>query len=343
MSEKIRVAVDAMGGDFAPAEIVKGALMAARETAVTVILVGDEAKIKIELADQDVPSGIEIVHASESILMDESPSAAVKKKKNASMAVAARLVKEGKAEALISAGNTGALMEVALLTFGRIHGIKRPAIATVWPVKTGRAMLLDAGANAECRPEYLLQFARMGSIYCEKVLDIANPRVGLINIGEEPGKGNSLTVHAYQLLKSSDLNFCGNVEVQEFINGVTDVAVCDGFVGNIILKTAEGVAALITQILRDSIPKSLLRKIGAYLLKPVFREIRHKLDSSEYGGALFLGLRGICIKSHGRANAKAVKNAIRMAVKSVESRFIEKIKENFETFSTTAKPEARSG
>jgi len=341
MSEKIRVAVDAMGGDFAPAEIVKGALMAARETAVTPILVGDETKIKNELGGQEIPPGIEIVHTSEYISMEDSPSAAVKKKKNASMAVAARLVKEGKADALVSAGNTGALMEVALLTFGRIHGIKRPAIATVWPVKTGRAMLLDAGANAECRPEHLLQFAIMGSIYCEKVLDIANPRVGLINIGEESGKGNSLTVHSYQLLKGSNLNFYGNVEVQEFINGVVDVAVCDGFVGNIVLKTAEGVAALITQILKDSIPKTFMRKIGGLLLKPVFRELKHKLDSSEYGGALLLGLRGICIKSHGRANAKAIKNAIRVAEKAVESRFIEKIKENFENFSATSKPETR--
>jgi glycerol-3-phosphate acyltransferase PlsX len=330
MSDKITIAVDAMGGDFAPAEIVRGALQAIREEDVSLILVGDEARIRNELAAHELPSRLEIVHTSEYISMEESPSAAVRKKKNASMAVAARLVKEGKAQALVSAGNTGALMEVALLTFGRIHGIKRPAIATVWPVKNGRAMLLDAGANAECKPEHLLQFARMGTIYCEKVLEVSNPRVGLINIGEEPGKGNPLTVHAFQLLKGSNLNFYGNVEVREFINGFVDIAVCDGFTGNIVLKTAEGVAALMTQILKDSIPKTLIRKIGAFLLKPVFRELRNKLDSSEYGGAPFLGLKGICIKSHGRANAKAVKNAIKVAEKSVKSRFIEKTGEHTE-------------
>jgi len=328
MSQKIKIAVDAMGGDFAPVEIVKGVIQAVRETDAEFILVGDEKRIMEELKDNPLRSRIEIIHTSEFISMQDSPTSAVKKKKDASMAIAARLTREGKASAMISAGNTGALMEVALLYIGRIQGIKRPAISTLWPVKTGRAMLIDSGANADCRPEHLLQFAQMGSIYCEKVLEISKPRIGLLNIGEEPGKGNNLVVNTYEILRQSGLNFCGNIEMSDFIEGSVDVAVCDGFVGNISLKTGETVASFLTQILKDAIRKKFVAKIGALFLKSVFNELKKKLDPSEYGGAPFLGVDGICIKSHGKANAYAIKNAVKLAMKAYESQYINKIKDH---------------
>ena len=324
----MKIAIDAMGGDFAPQEIVKGVLDAAlNRSQADFMLFGDEHKI-LEVLGTDYPKEkISIHHTPDFIAMDESPSYAIKRKPRASMVLAAGAVKEKKADAVISAGNTGALLEVSLLQIGRIKGIKRPAIATFWPTQTGTAILLDSGANVDCRPDYLLQFAQMGSIYSAKIMNVAKPKVGLINIGSEPTKGNALVLGAYEQLKKSELNFIGNIEVKDFIAGNADVAVCDGFVGNIVLKTGEGVAEFIINSLRQQFTATWLTKLAALILKPGFKNMYKKLDQTEHGGAPLLGLQGVCIKAHGRANARAIFNALDVAVRAVENHLVEQISE----------------
>lgn len=328
----MRVALDAMGGDFAPLEPVKGAVLATQEMDhLSVILVGDQEKIENELKKYSYDKGrITIEHAPDTIDMNEkdNPARAVRKKPLASMNVALDLVKEGRADANVSAGNTGALMTASQLKLKRIKGVLRPAITTVFPSKKGHLVMLDAGANAECKPEYLDQFAIMATEYSKALLGIDNPKVGLLNIGEEDGKGNELTKEAFKLLvENKKINFTGNIESRDMMDGIIDVVVTDGFTGNIVLKTAEGTAMFILDFLKKEIPSKLLYKIGALLLKPVFKKLKLKMDSSEYGGALFLGLNGISVKAHGNSDSKAFKNAIQVAEKFAEVDLVGKVKE----------------
>lgn len=322
----MKIAVDAMGGDYAPEEVVNGAILACRELDAEVILVGDEKKITDILKNHSV-SGLklEIRNATEVIEMGDHPAQAVKKKKDSSLVVANRLVKDGVAAAVISAGNTGAAMSASLLTLGRIKGINRPAIASPMPTTKGVSVLLDAGANADCDPENLVQFALMGSIYAEQVFGFSKPRVGLLSIGEEETKGNKLTVEAHQLLKQSGLNFIGNIEGRDVHHGQCEVIVCDGFVGNIVLKLSEGLAGALFGQFKSALTKNIITTAGALLIKGTFKSLKSKMDYTEYGGAPLLGLNGISIISHGRSNAKAIKNAIKAAIKAVNEDVVGKI------------------
>jgi fatty acid/phospholipid synthesis protein PlsX len=322
----LKIALDAMGGDFAPKEIVLGAVQAGREFGAEIILVGVENQIKNELNSQQV-SGLklEICHASEVIAMDEHPANAVKRKKDSSLIVANRLVKEGTADAVISVGNTGAAMAASLLTLGRISGIKRPAIASLMPTKTGVSVILDAGANADCEAENLLEFALMGSAYAELVLGIANPKIGLLSIGEEETKGNKLTIDAHQLLKNGKLNFIGNIEGRDVHRGVCQVVVCDGFVGNVVLKLSEGLASVLLSSIKEAISANAFSMLGGLLIKGPLKKMLGQWDPAEYGGMPLLGLNGVSMIGHGSSKAKAVKNAIKAAMKAVDQDIIGKI------------------
>lgn len=327
-ARRIVIAVDAMGGDNAPEVVVKGALAAVRE-GYEVILVGDKARVERILGDGVRVPGLHLLHASQVVGMDESPSLAFEKKKDSSMLVAARLVKDGDAQALVSAGNTGALMAGSLLTMGRTPGIRRPAIAVTWPTLVNEnALVLDCGANADSKPEYLLQFAHMGSVYAQRVMGRRNPRVGLLNIGGEVGKGDALVNAAYGLLEQCGLNFVGNIEPAGMMAGDADVVVSGGFVGNMILKTGEAVANMIMGMLKSGVKSSLRAKFGALCLKPVFVDLKRRVDSSEYGGALLLGLRGPVVKAHGGSNDVAITNAIRAAAFAVQENVVEYISES---------------
>lgn len=327
----MRIAVDAMGGDFSPQEAVQGAVLAVKERKIHVILVGREEEIRKELSGADFPGElISVVEAPEKIEMHEHPATAVRKKKNSSIVVANRLVKEGKADAVVSAGNTGAAMAASLLNLGRIPGIARPAIAIPMPTLNGTKVLLDAGANADCDPKDLLQFALMGTVYAETVLGIDAPQVALLSIGEEETKGNRLVLETHRLLKESGLNFIGNIEGKDIPVGRYDVVVCDGFVGNTVLKLIEGVAVVLFKQIKEVLLSSPRTKIGAVLIKSGLQSLQTKLDYSEYGGAPLLGVRGITIISHGRSKAKAFKNAILYGIKAVEEDLIGKIRQAVE-------------
>jgi phosphate acyltransferase len=329
----MRIAIDAMGGDLAPAEIVKGSLMSLKDVSAEVVLVGDENKILSCIKGKNLPRRVSIVHTEQFVEMHENPTTALRKKKNCSILVAANLLKQGEVDALISAGNTGALMEAALITVGRIAGlkIKRPALSVFMPTYNEHTIFLDAGANSDCRPEFILQFAKMGNIYAGKIMNRENPRVGLLNIGTEQTKGNALTLAAFELLSNSSMNFVGNIEPRDLLRGAVDVAVTDGFVGNMVLKTAEGTAELFIKLLKDYIKKNSLSKFAAILLKPVFNKLKKKLDHTEYGGALLFGVNGVCIKAHGRADSRTIHNAIKLAEriisKDIVSRFAEELLE----------------
>lgn len=326
----MRIAVDAMGGDYAPGEIIKGALQALTLNKILhIILVGNEEQVK-----QHIPNGIDqsrvsIVHCSEVIAMDEHPALAYRKKKDASISVATRLVKENKAEAVVSAGSTGAQMVAGLFGLGRIEGVDRPAIGTVFPTLKGPKLLLDAGANADCKPENLVQFARMGNVYTKKVLGITEPQIALVSIGEEPAKGNELTIKAHELLKRAEgINFTGNIEGRDILSGKADVMVCDGFVGNTILKVIEGTAMTFFSLMKEEFGKNIKSKIGALLLMPALKGLKGRLDYSEYGGAPLLGVKGVSIICHGSSKALAIQNAVRVAVECVENGFVEGIKDS---------------
>jgi phosphate acyltransferase len=309
-----RVALDAMGGDQAPAETVAGAVQAARELAIPVILVGPRDVVAAELArHQSTGLPIEIVDAPEVIAMEEHPVQAVRRRPGSSMNVAVRLVKEGKADAFVSAGNTGAAMVAALFGLGRLPGVERPALATVFPTMKGHCLILDVGANADCRASHLQQFAIMGERYARLVLDVKAPRVGLLSNGEEETKGNALVLEAHQLLKTTEVNFIGNVEGKDVPRGAADVVVCDGFVGNVLIKLGEGIGEFTFALLREEITASRLGMIGAFLLRPALRRIRRRVDYQEYGGAPLLGVDGVVIVAHGRSGARAIRNAIRVA------------------------------
>jgi glycerol-3-phosphate acyltransferase PlsX len=330
----MRIAVDAMGGDHAPAEIVRGAVQGSRLHGVDVVLVGDSDRIARFLPSHTPPEGVSVHHASEVIEMGDHVDA-VRTKKDASVVVAAALVREGKADAMVSVGNTAAAMAVATLKLGRIRGIDRPAIATVMPSKTGATIMLDAGAVVDCTPEMLVQFAVMGSVYAEKALGVGNPRVGLLSIGEEKSKGNELTRAAHELLLATGCtNFIGNVEGRDLFSGNADVIVADGFVGNVALKTAEGLIDLVKSAIKGAGKSDPLAWIGGILMlpglalaMPFVKRLKKSLDYTEHGGAPLLGIDGVCIIGHGRSNARAVSSAVRAAKEAVSGGVVEAIRD----------------
>lgn len=323
----MRIAVDAYGGDNAPIEVIKGCVSAAREFDVEIVLCGREAELTNLLKEYDYPKDrLSIRNAEEVITNEDSPVHAIRSKKNSSLMVALQMVKDGEAETVISAGNTGAYFAGAFRVLGRIEGVKRPALATYIPnIKTG-SIVLDVGANADCKAEHLLQFAVMGSLYAENVLGIARPRVAIVNVGSEPGKGNELVKEAYPLLEQSRLNFTGNIEARQIPYGDADVIVCDGFVGNVILKLTEGLGIALFGMVKDALVKNMFTKLCAAILKPGLKTLKKKMDYSEYGGAPILGINGVAIKAHGSSDAKAFYNAIRSALVFADTGVNDKIR-----------------
>jgi glycerol-3-phosphate acyltransferase PlsX len=317
-----------MGGDHAPAEIVTGALRAREELGVEVLLVGDPQQIEAALPQRTLLGQLEIVPAEGTIEMHEEPLSGIKRKPKASINVAMDLVKLRKAEAVVSAGHSGAAMAAALLRLGRLRGIDRPAIGAVFPtlVASKPVLVLDVGANVDCRPKFLEQFAVMGTIYSQYVLGIPNPKVGLLNIGEEASKGNDLAVRTHQMLqKNPRVSFIGNAEGRDVLSGRFDVIVCDGFVGNVLLKFAEAVGEVTLQILREELPQGLHGSLGTSLLKPNLKRIKQRIDHAEHGGGLLLGVAGICIISHGSSQAPSIFNAIRLAKEASDNQVLERI------------------
>ena len=325
----MRIAVDAMGGDYAPRVVVEGAVQAAQKNRYEIILVGDENSIKEEMKKYRTSSlPLSIHHSSEVIGMDESPAIACRQKKDSSIMVATRLIKEGMADAMISAGNSGAVMASALMVLGRLPGVNRPAIAVLIPTMKGPGVVLDVGANVNSTAKDLLQFAVMGDMYMERIMNKEAPRIGLLSIGAEEAKGDEVTVEAHRLLRQSGLNFVGNIEGRDILKGKADVIVCDGFVGNILLKFGEGIAEEFMNLFRDEILKYPFRKMALTLLRGAFRDIKKKVDYAEYGGAPLLGVDGCSIICHGSSNAKAISNAIRVAGEFMEKRINQQIKES---------------
>lgn len=327
-SNRARIAVDAMGGDHAPAEIVAGAIRAKAELDVEVLLVGDPQAIESSLKQHTSLSDIEIIPADGVVEMHEEPLVSLRRKPKASINVAMDLVKQQSADAVVSAGHSGAAMAAALLRLGRLKGIDRPAIGAVFPTMiAGKPVLvLDVGANVDCRPKYLEQFAVMGSIYSQYVLGMDAPKVGLLNIGEESTKGNDAAVRAHQLLQENPrITFIGNAEGRDVLSGQFDVIVCDGFVGNVLLKFAEAVGEIMLQILREELPQGLSGLLGTALLKPNLKRIKQRVDHAEHGGGLLLGVAGICIISHGSSQAPSIFNAIRLAKDAIDNQVLERI------------------
>lgn len=325
----VRVALDAMGGDRGPEVTVEGAVAAARELGSTVILVGNEAVLRDHLARHDVRGlAMTVRHAPEAVEMGENPMSALRKKKHSSIRIGLEMVKKGEAEAFVSAGNTGAVMATALVVLGPLPGVERPAIAVVVPTVTHQAVLLDVGANVDCKPRHLVQFAIMGNVYARDILGQTRPRVGLLSIGEEESKGNELTREAFKAMEEEhSLNFIGNVEGRDVFSGIADVVVCDGFIGNVALKISEGLVETIFSLLREELKKDLRARVGSFLLVPTFRRFKRRIDSSEYGGAPLLGVNGVCMISHGRSTGKAIRNAIRAAEGCVNIQVIAHIRE----------------
>lgn len=327
-TSRIRVAVDAMGGDHAPAEIIAGAVRAQAELGIEVLLVGDPEQMESALKQYHQRPAVEIVAAADRVEMHEEPLGAIRRKPNASINVAMSLVKQQRADAVVSAGHSGAAMASALLRLGRLRGIDRPAIGAVLPtmVPGKPVIILDVGANVDCRPKFLEQFALMGAIYSQYVLGTEDPKVGLLNIGEEASKGNDLAVRTHQLLQENpNLSFIGNAEGRDVLSGQFDVVVCDGFVGNVLLKFAEAIGGVLLQIMREELPRGLHGKIGTALLKPNLRRIKQRVDHAEHGGGLLLGVDGICIISHGSSQAPSIFNAIRLAQEAVEHQVLSRI------------------
>jgi glycerol-3-phosphate acyltransferase PlsX len=317
----MKIAVDAMGGDNAPHAVVAGAVQAAKEYGVGIILVGIEQVIHAQLKKhphaQSLP--IEVRNATEVVDMLDSPATVFRRKKDSSIRVANELVKSGEAVAVISAGHSGAAMATSLFVLGKLEGIERPAIATFMPTVKGFCIILDVGANVDCKPNHLLQFAVMGEVYAKYLLKNPNPCVGLLSIGEEETKGNELTKEAFKLLSETSLNFIGNVEGRDLMSGKADVVVCDGFIGNVVLKVSESVAEAIGLMIRENIGDNVLKKLGYMLMRPAFRALKRRIDYAEYGGAPLIGINGISIISHGRSSDLAIKNAIRVAAEIARS------------------------
>ncbi len=314
----IRVAVDAMGGDRGPEEIVAGAVDAASDT-VQPVIVGP--------AGLDT-HGLELIEAPDVIAMDEKPTEAVRTKPNSSLVVACRAVGEGKADAVVSAGNTGAMLAACLLELRRIPGVRRPAIAVTIPARRGPTVLLDSGANADARPEDLVQFAHMGAVFAEEILGVAKPEIRLLSIGEEPEKGNQLTLEAHGLLAATDLNFAGNAEGRDLLNGAADVVVTDGFTGNVALKVTEGTIQSLLEGLREEITATAVGKLGGLLIRPATRMLRKRLDPDTYGGAYLLGLRGLAVIAHGNSSRRAITNAVSLAARGVEKDVVGRLTQN---------------
>jgi glycerol-3-phosphate acyltransferase PlsX len=324
----MRIIVDAMGGDDAPEVVMQGVQDYLKDGPADILLVGTEAKIKPLMERYRLPPArVQLLHASQVIEMDEHPAEAVKAKPDSSMVVGMNLLRGGHADAFMSAGNSGGVLAAALFHLGRIPGIKRPALSTIFPTQTGLTFILDVGANTDCKALYLLQFALMGSLYSERVLGVQNPKVSILSNGEEPGKGSMLVQEAFELLKNSGLNFIGNVEGKDIPAGMADVVVTDGFTGNVVIKLAEGAAALMLGIIGSEIRSRKVATLGALLAKPAFRAVKRRLDYAEYGGAPLLGVNGVVIIAHGRSNAKAITNAIRVAQRAVDGQIVARIKE----------------
>jgi phosphate acyltransferase len=327
----MKIVVDAMGGDRAPEVVVDGAVQAARDLELEIVLVGQQGIVQAELGKYDTAGlSLAVHHASEAIAMDEhNPAAAVKAQKDSSMVVAIEMLKQREVDAFFTAGHSGGALAAALFRLGRIRGIRRPALSTIFPSQTpqGYSFLLDIGANADCKPEYLAQFAVMGSVYVERVLGVLNPRVAIVSNGEEEGKGNQLVQDTVPLLKITPVNFVGNAEGKDIPWGVADVIVTDGFTGNVIIKLAEGVSRLLMDILKEELTSSNVSKVGALLAKPAFDAVKRRLDYREYGGAPLLGVDGVVIVGHGRSDAWAIRNGIRMAAQTVENGVLEAIKQ----------------
>jgi glycerol-3-phosphate acyltransferase PlsX len=318
----IRVALDAMGGDNAPGAIVAGGVEAvAADPGIAILLVGREKDIERELVGKS-RDRIRVVNATEVVDMDEHPAAAVRTKKDSSLNVGARLVADGEADALVSAGNSGAIMAAAIFVIKRLQGVERPAIGAAVPTKTGNTLMLDAGANTEVRPEYLVQFALLGDAYARRVMGIATPKVALLSNGEEEGKGNELLLAAYPLLKAAPVNFTGNLEGKQLFSGQADVVVTDGFTGNVVLKTMEGIADFLLTTIRDEAKKTPLGIAGGLLLKPTIGRIRARTDWRKVGGAPLLGVNGVVIIAHGRSDAEATKNAVLRGAEAVRSNVV---------------------
>lgn len=335
----MRIVLDALGGDYAPESAVAGAVAAAREYGTEIVLVGQEDRVRAELGKHDTAGlSLPVVDAPEVIGMDEHPAMAVRRKKDSSIVVGMRLVRDGQADAFVSAGHTGACMAAALFILGRLPGVERAPLATAFPNKRGGFFILtDIGANTDCHPDYLLQFATMASIYAERVFGLTNPRVALLANGEEDNKGDKLVQETHALLrKAPGLNFVGNVEPKEMVAGAADVVVADGFPGNLTMKTAEAIADMIMGMLREELTRTLPTKVLAALLRPAFRRVRTRLDYSEYGGALLLGLKGTVVIAHGRSNARAVQSAIRVARQAVAERAVEAIAQTLGGFQAPA-------
>lgn len=325
--------MDCMGSDNAPGVNIQGSVEAARENGLEVLLVGDRALIEQELGRYDVTGlGITVEHAAEVVQMDESPTIALRKKKDSSINRAVQLVRDKRAEAVVSAGNTGAAMAAAMVFLNTLPMVDRPAIATPMPTPSGTSILLDSGANIDCKPYHLCQFAIMGEVYCRCLLDKEKPSIGLLSNGEEEAKGNGLIKETHGLLKQMPLNFIGNIEGGGIFRGDADVVVCDGFVGNIVLKSSEGLAEVLESSLQEELLRGKVNRLGLLLIKASYRRFRKKVDYAERGGAPLLGVNGVCIIAHGRSSAKAVRNAIGVAAKLVRYRINEQIAEALREF-----------
>lgn len=336
----MKIVVDAMGSDGYPKPDVEGAVLAAREYGVEIVLVGKKDVVEPELAKYPT-SGlpISVVHASQIIEMQEHPAAAVRSKRDASMVVAMQMLKRGEVDAFVSAGNSGGCLASAVFYLGRIKGVERPALSSVFPTRKGPCFMLDIGANTDCKPIYLQQFAIMGSLYVENVLGISKPRVAIVSNGEEEGKGSILVQETVPLLKNSGVNFVGNIEGKDIPAGMADVVVTDGFTGNVIIKLSEGVAKFMLDMIKEEIKARPLAVVGAALAKGAFAQVRKRLDYREYGGGILLGVDGIVIVGHGRSDSVAIKNAIRVAKQAVEARVLPSIRESIAAHLTTTAQE----
>jgi len=329
----LRIALDAMGGDYAPRSTVEGAIMAVQQMEIGVILVGEEKQLKEELTQFKTEGlAIEIEPAAEWVEMDEVATSALKKRRS-SIRIAAQLVREGRAQGLVSAGNTGATMAVAKIVMGALEGIDRPALAMVLPTPGDPSILLDVGANVDCKPHNLWQFGIIGHTFVNKILNIPNPKVGLLSIGEEESKGNELTRESYKLLKKTPINFTGNIEGRDVFSGKVDVIVCDGFVGNVLLKVSESIAETMAFLLKEELSRDFFSKIGYLISRRAYQNFKKRTDYAEYGGALLLGLNDICVICHGRSSPKAIKNAIGIAKDFYQSEVNQKISSQIAQFS----------
>lgn len=328
MNNATIIAVDAMGGDFGPSVVVPGAIEAARDKGIALLLVGDQAKVRAELAKLPLDGvAYDIVHASEVAGMDEKPSDILRRRKDASIQVACRLVRDGQAHGIVSAGHSGATVACGMFIMGRIPGVDRPALASIMPTEKNPIVLLDVGANVDCKPHHLFQFGLMADAFARDLLGCDSPRIGLLSIGEEEGKGNTQVKEAYELFKlaQNGINFVGNVEGRDIFSGEVDVVVCDGFVGNVALKLSEGLSSSLGRVLKRELLSGLLPKIGTLLAKSAFRRFAQFVDYAEYGGAPLLGLQGIAFVCHGKSNAKAVRSAVKLAATFVEKKTNERL------------------